>query len=870
MLFDLLVGRGAARVTLNPLDDAAVAGLIADILGAAPDPGLVALASGAAGNPLLLTELMRGLQDEHAIQVRQGAASVVSPRLPQRLRAAARRWLGRLSRGVGHMLETAAVLGRAFRLDDVAEMLGRKPAVMLPLANEAVAAGLLLAGTESFTFRHELIWRAVTEDLPPSARQALHRQFGGILLDRGGAAASAAAHLLEGVRQSDRAVMVRLDTAADEVLQSHPQAAADLAVRALDLTPAADPYRFSRTVRAAGALTAAARLPAATAIVRTGLAQPQPPAGDAQLRCILSSILCLEGRATEADAEAEAALAEPSLMAELRDEALIVQLQALAAQGENSKAYSLAESILTAFGEHGEPALAAALSVLAAVNWDDGRVDRGLRLASDAARRAGRVSPDARHFQPLFAYAAMLVDLRRLERADLIILAAREIIQALSPNVSEAIPAILGARVNLARGRTDDARVKAETALTIAETFGARSHSYLAHSVLSVIALRSGDLRTAGLHVRNRPDVTHYIAAYAPAESLLARAQFVEAAVGPDSAMRVLGGTYAALPVHRHVLIGEPTASAWLARTALAAGQSELATGVARVADELARDNPGLERRQRGGCALRRHRRPEPGPSGGRRGPSPRSVGARLGGRGPRHDAGRDERPRRRSRAPRRRFRRIRPGRRGAGPRQSAEPIAEAGRAAAASGTGRASRRRLGEPDRDRARRRRPGRTGADQPAGRTADVCEWAHRGVPPEAGLPQARHRLACRACPPSGGAAAAASAWAPARQGPGPRIVRLSKKRKTKRGRHKPNGRPCLAPQPVERPRPQTVTGSARTDLPARGMRPRTPTASSATPPRSGSAVWSWRKRNCPMPARQRRSTTPLSLRRPPCWP
>ena len=160
--------------------------------------------------------------------------------------------------------------------------------------------------------------------------------------------------------------------------------------------------------------------------------------------------------------------------------------------------------------------------------------------------------------------------------------------------MSEAIPAILGARVSLARGRTDDARVKAETALTIADTFGARSHSYLAHSVLSAIALRSGDLRTAGLHIRNRPDVTHYIAAYAPAESLLARAQFVEAAVGPDSAMRVLGGTYAALPVHRHVLIGEPTASAWLARTALAAGQSELAAGVARVADELARDNPGL------------------------------------------------------------------------------------------------------------------------------------------------------------------------------------------------------------------------------------------------------------------------------------
>jgi DNA-binding CsgD family transcriptional regulator/tetratricopeptide (TPR) repeat protein len=595
VLFDLLVGRGAARLTLNPLDDAAVAGLIADILGAEPGPGLVALASGAAGNPLLLTELVRGLQDEGAIQVTRGAASVVSPRLPQRLRAAARHWLGRLSRGVGYMLETAAVVGRAFRLDDVAEMLGRKPALILPLAKEAVAAGLLLAGTDSFTFRHELIWRAITEDLPPSARQALHRQFGGILLARGGAAARAAAHLLEGARQADRAVTARLDTAAGELLRSHPQAAADLAVRALDFTPAADANRVSRTVRAAGALTAAARLDEATAIVRTELAQPQPSPGGAQLRCTLSSILCLEGRATEANAEAETALAEPRLMAELRDEALIVQLQALSAQGENSRAYSLAESILTAFGEHGEPALAAALSVLAAVNWDDGRVDRGLRLARDAARRADRVSPDARHFQPLFVYAAMLVDLRRLERADVVIHAAREIIQALSPNVSEAIPAILGARVNLARGRTDDARVKAETALAIAETFGASPHRYLAHSVLSVIALRSGNLRTAGLHIRNRPDVTHYTTVYASAESLLARAQFVEAAVGPDSAMRVLGGTYAALPVHRRVLIGEPTASAWLARTALAAGRPALATGVARVADELARDNPGFD-----------------------------------------------------------------------------------------------------------------------------------------------------------------------------------------------------------------------------------------------------------------------------------
>lgn len=598
VLFDLLADQGATRVILNPLDDETVAGLIADSLGAGPAPDLRTLAAGAAGNPLLLTELIRGLRDEGALRISQEAASLISPQLPQlpqRLLAVARRWLGSLSADARHMLQTAAVLGLAFRLDDVAEMLGRTPAAVLPLADEGIEAGLLLAGTDGITFRHELIWRAVTEDLPPSARHALHRQFGAILLSRGGSETSAAAHLLDGARQPDRAVTALLDTAADELLRSHPQTAADLAVRAMELTPAADPHVFSRSVRGADALTAAGRLGEASALVRSALARPLPSADEARLRCSLSSILCLEGRAAEANAEAETVLTRPGLPTGMRDEALIVQLQALAALGENTRAYSLAESVLTAFGQHSAPALSAALAVLAAVNWDEGRIDRGLRLATDAARRTERASPDARHVQPLLAFAAMLIDLRQLDRADVIIYAARETIETLRPNVSEAISAILRARVSLARGQSDDARAEALTALDIADSFGTGPHRFLAHSLLSVIALRAGDLRAAGRHIRNRPGVTHYTAAYARAESVLADAQFVEATAGPDSAMHVLSGTFADLAVHRHVLIAEPTAAAWLARTALAAGQAELAAGVARMAGELARSNPGFD-----------------------------------------------------------------------------------------------------------------------------------------------------------------------------------------------------------------------------------------------------------------------------------
>src|SRR5258707_14361145 len=115
-------------------------------------------------------------------------------------------------------------------------------------------------------------------------------------------------------------------------------------------------------MRAAEAVTAAARLEEAAVMVRAALAQLQPPAIDTQLRSSLSSILCLQGDARAASAEAETVLARPQLSTSLRDEAIVAQLQALIALGENQRARAVAENVLAAFGEHAEPALAAALS----------------------------------------------------------------------------------------------------------------------------------------------------------------------------------------------------------------------------------------------------------------------------------------------------------------------------------------------------------------------------------------------------------------------------------------------------------------------------------------------------------------------------
>ena len=599
LLFDLLEKEGAARITLGPLTTEAVAALLRDMLGARPSRDLSALAATAAGQPFLLTELLRGLAEAGAVRVSGQTATLTSAQLPGRLHAAAQHRLGELTGRTRTLLEIMAVLGDSFQLGDAADMLSEPPAGLLPLVNEALAAGILIAGGQAFSFRQPLLWRLVAEAVPVPARHALHRQFGEILLGRGDRMLTAASHLVEGARRGDPAATAGLDQAAADVAGSAPGTAADLAVRALELTLPDDADRYPRLVRAAGALTAAARLDEAARLVRDALAQPLPTAYRTQLRAAESAVLGLQGRPAEANAAAQTVLAWTGGPGPARDEALVAQLQALSALGDNQRARAVAQDVLARPAEHGEPALAGALTVLGAICWADGQLGQGLQLCREAARRAGRISPDARHFQPLLVLAARLIDLRHFEEASAILRGAANAVQAPGQHPAEAIPTVLRARADLAQGRTEAARAAAEAALALAVSLQAHPQTALARSVLSVIAFRAGDLRAAGQHLRGRPDVAHFTDSYAGTETMLARAQFVEAAAGPkaagpEKATQLLGDLYAGLGGHRQVLTGDPAAAAWLARTALAAGRPELAAEVARVAEEIARDNPAF------------------------------------------------------------------------------------------------------------------------------------------------------------------------------------------------------------------------------------------------------------------------------------
>jgi len=317
------------------------------------------------------------------------------------------------------------------------------------------------------------------------------------------------------------------------------------------------------------------------------LARPLPPSVEDRLRCALSSVLGARGHAQDAADQAQLVLARPQLPDDLRDQALSVHLQALAGL-RDELAGQVADATLADPAQHDSRAAAAAYLTRAVTCWDSGQISDGLELLYDAARNGPAISPDARYVQPLLALAAALVDLRQLGEAEKILRAADNPALHLIP--AQAALSIVRARIHLAAGRLADAAADAQTALDVARTLGAHGYAATAYSVLSVIELRRGDIAAATQNLASRRATGPQFAdIYARAETTAAEAQITEARDGPAVALGPLRQICADLKARPGLLLGDPALAAWLARTALVAGDSDLA---ARAAQDLADAHP--------------------------------------------------------------------------------------------------------------------------------------------------------------------------------------------------------------------------------------------------------------------------------------
>ncbi len=232
-------GHGAVQVVLGPLPDPAVHELVAGLAGGQPGPALRGLVTGAAGNPLYIGELVNGLAREMRLRAADGVVDIepgqdgsgVSPTLGM---AIARR-LVFLSAGTRELLQVAALLGAAFSVADVAAVLGRPVTDLLGGVREATEAGVLTAMPDRLAFRHPLVRTVLDDDLPMSARQALHLQVAEALATRT-APERVAGHLLAAGPAAAPMLPWLADT-ADDLTARTPALAAELLSQVLDMAP---------------------------------------------------------------------------------------------------------------------------------------------------------------------------------------------------------------------------------------------------------------------------------------------------------------------------------------------------------------------------------------------------------------------------------------------------------------------------------------------------------------------------------------------------------------------------------------------------------------------------------------------------------
>ena len=158
------------------------------------------LADGAAGNPLYVTELVAALARGSSLTITEnGAAEVASGSVPGSLSAAIADRLGFVTGPVREVLRAAALLGVDFAVPDLAIVLGRGVADLVPAVDEARAVGVLAESGQGLGFRHPLIRTALYDEMPVPVRAAWHREAGRALAEAGAPADRVARQLLRAV-----------------------------------------------------------------------------------------------------------------------------------------------------------------------------------------------------------------------------------------------------------------------------------------------------------------------------------------------------------------------------------------------------------------------------------------------------------------------------------------------------------------------------------------------------------------------------------------------------------------------------------------------------------------------------------------------
>jgi DNA-binding CsgD family transcriptional regulator len=364
---------GAVPMSLGPLPDDELAGLLGRLAGGVPGPRLRQMVAHAGGNPLYAGELLDALRREGRIRVGGGTAELASApgkgtadkagqgrepvaREPAALGAAIRDRLGFLSPEATAALRVAALLGPHFSAFDLAMVTGTPTAALLAVLDEAVAAGVLAESGKRLEFRHGLIRQALYEATPASARAALHRQVAKVLADAGMPLDEVGAHLAAAAPDA-------LDGWAVDWLAQHATRLAyrapDLAAELLPVVAARGgpdgPRRAALLHGLAQSLDLLNRPDEAEAVARQALACSADPADWAELVWDLASILYFDGRYADSLGVLDDGLGRPDLPAPWPSRLRAARAKSLAALGRHDEAAAEGAQVAAEGDRLGDP-----------------------------------------------------------------------------------------------------------------------------------------------------------------------------------------------------------------------------------------------------------------------------------------------------------------------------------------------------------------------------------------------------------------------------------------------------------------------------------------------------------------------------------
>jgi DNA-binding CsgD family transcriptional regulator len=566
------------RIGLEPLGDAAIERIAADRLGVEPASALRQQLKNAAGNPFFAVEIVDGLS-ETISKTETGV-------LPARLREQIARRVSSLSPEARTLVRVGSVFGTPFTVEDLRATSGLEQTTLLPALDELLSEGMLRSEGGTIGFRHDLLRQAVYENTEPAIRNDLHAAILNYLTSIGRARVEAVPHAIAAWVDSGASSVAVLVEASRSIATSMPSVAARLALRAHAMVPESDETWFDVGEAVLNVL-AQCRLGNQVVTFADRLAEKAAAANlRASLQVRVAWPLWYMGHVEEMIRRVEFVRGQDDVSPSIRAEIDAFRALALSGGSDYTAAYEAGTAALDQSRALGlASAETTSLRALAETSMNDGRYDEALmylRQIQSAADKANTLVQEILLLQFLDRFDESA---ERLQRAHF------ELENGSGPRAADVAFAQLWH--DYTAGNFDDGETDALTLINDSEEVHENTYHVEGRLVLSRLLQLRGDFRGALGHIAIAEET----------ESTRNEMQTLLISVAKAFVLANQGDFASALPHVREVVQAQRVRHRWrwqpgwlvvAARTAVRAGDEQVAKETLQLAEDLAQRNPNI------------------------------------------------------------------------------------------------------------------------------------------------------------------------------------------------------------------------------------------------------------------------------------